>query len=531
MGCDSGRWMAIIRAEAGGERCRRHLFWLGMVAACVCFGFLAASLAVARLGGLAYDDANYLERGLYHARQIGHRPAWQWPIRLPYSLTFEGPKPPFFHGWLAATALVLGGKEHVELWVGFSVGVPWALLCLLVAWGIRSWSVSSVGIALGALHGMPGLVALMPLAMVEVWLAVWVLAALLLLEWWFERPTPLRAGVFGVAVGLAFLTKLTAGMFLVPGLLAALLVGYQMRLLNGQHWATLPWSIPPALLFAGPWYANWGLRAWEFGHWSANWEAWAISRPWWVRTLELPLEVVGPLLLVATGLLLWSGAGKLSCFDKHQLSTLLFASVPALLFVSCQLNSDPRFWAAGLGWLPVVLARYWEQSRTLIGRTCSEAVSIAALFLVVIAAASSVSRGWREATSASRTDLRQLAQFLKGEIVPKAPNGVLCTLGGIPHWNPYGLRFALELAGLGRQLQVLELTRQPDVRAVAASCDVVFRLRAEEIPLAQPEQVANRPLLQAGEFSLAAAGFELLPEDRRPYGLFLPSEVWLRVKR
>jgi hypothetical protein len=89
----------------------------------------------------------------------------------------------------------------------------------------------------------------------------------------------------------------------------------------------------------------------------------------------------------------------------------------------------------------------------------------------------------------------------------------------------------LELAGLGRNLQVVDLTQQPDPQVLTARCDVVFRLRAEEIPQAQPEQVANRALLQAGELPFAAAGFELLSQEHRPAGLFLPSEVWLRVKR
>lgn len=514
----------------GAKQGRRLFLWVGIVAVCWLSGFQAGTLAKARLDRLAYDDANYLERGLYHARQIAHRPAWQWPVRLLYSLTFEGPKPPFFYGWLAASALLFGGNEHFEPWVAFAVGVPWGLLCLLLVSTVRTLRVSSAWVALLSLHGMPGLVALMPLAMVEVWLAVWLLAALLALEGWLDRPSPLRASALGLSLGFAFLTKLTAGMFLAPALAAAVFLGYRRNGLSSKHVGTALWVLCFAALVAAPWYGIWAPRAWEFAKWGSSYEACALSQPWWIRTAELPLEVLGFPLLVVGGLLCWKAAGRLSAGEKFRLFTWLAASLPALLLVASRPVSEMRYLAPGLAWFPLLLALCWEKLRAERSRASLRVVSTAVMLLLAVSTARSLTRAWEEASGRGSHPL-QLASFLKAEIAPKALQGVLCNLGSIPLWNPYRLRLGLELAGLGRNLQVVDLTQQPDPQVLTARCDVVFRLRAEEIPQAQPEQVANRALLQAGELPFAAAGFELLSQEHRPAGLFLPSEVWLRVKR
>ena len=86
-------------------------------------------LVLTRQGNLAWDDADYLRRGLADARHADAGPKLVAIPRLLDRLIRERPKPPFLVGWIALGALLVG-RSHIDLLMVCSSVVPFLLLAL-----------------------------------------------------------------------------------------------------------------------------------------------------------------------------------------------------------------------------------------------------------------------------------------------------------------------------------------------------------------------------------------------------------------
>ncbi|MBV8488103.1 MAG: hypothetical protein JO161_07470, partial [Planctomycetaceae bacterium] len=97
--------------------------WLLAGAALVLLGYLV----VARHGNLAWDDADYLRRGLADARLAERGGGPGVLLRMPELLLREQPKPPFLVGWIMLAVLAIGRSSIVLLILHGSV-LPFGLL-------------------------------------------------------------------------------------------------------------------------------------------------------------------------------------------------------------------------------------------------------------------------------------------------------------------------------------------------------------------------------------------------------------------
>src|SRR5262245_7539937 len=116
--------------RAGRSRCGRvePATVLTLVLAAVCV-ILLSSLVLSRRGNLAWDDADYLRRGLADARLASEgEPLFVVPRALD-RLLLERPKPPFLVGWIEFFALTLG-RANIDVLVFLGSVVPFALLIL-----------------------------------------------------------------------------------------------------------------------------------------------------------------------------------------------------------------------------------------------------------------------------------------------------------------------------------------------------------------------------------------------------------------
>jgi hypothetical protein len=266
-----------------------------------------ASLAVGwfvaqRQGNLAFDDADYLRRGLELARHIGDRGPWALGDVLS-----ERPKPPWLVGWLGVVAALVG-REHLTAVLVLTTALPYGLLLLAIAATVARWiDCRAAGLAVLAVVASPMGLMLAVQVMVETFLALWVLGALLSLAIMLVRPTPAHAAMLSIAVGLAALTKSTVGLFLIgPGLYVAArwwlpTWRFLEPLPSWRAWprGTLLALVLPALLIAGPWYARNLGASLKFARQVARFEQLrgdgpeATSAPRWPRLVELASEVGG----------------------------------------------------------------------------------------------------------------------------------------------------------------------------------------------------------------------------------------------
>ena len=90
---------------------------------------LLICLVLARHGNLAWDDADYLRRGLADARHATSGTTLAVIPRLLARLIKEQPKPPLLVGWIALGAL-LTGRSHIDMLMVYSSVVPFLLLAL-----------------------------------------------------------------------------------------------------------------------------------------------------------------------------------------------------------------------------------------------------------------------------------------------------------------------------------------------------------------------------------------------------------------
>ncbi len=268
--------MLVIRnLTAGRDRIAAGIVWLIALAV---LGWLSVRVVTTR-GNLAWDDADYLRRGLSDARMARSAGGlWVAPIALK-GVLLETPKPPWLVAWIELGALILG-RHQLDLLILFSSVLPYAFLLLAVIVAGRS-----IGGAWGGLLALVCMVssrsslAMGGKVMVETYLSLWVLLAYVLAAWFLARPSRRRAMALGAVIGLGMLTKLTMVLFLPA------LGGYVLFVGRGREpgrWAfarKLLWCGGVALAVAGPWYARNLVEATRFAAFSARYNELAELRP------------------------------------------------------------------------------------------------------------------------------------------------------------------------------------------------------------------------------------------------------------
>ncbi len=223
-------------------------------------GALLVALFVLRTDArIEYDDAAYLHRGLYHAAQVSERGNLLLP-RLVWSLSFESPKPPLFHGVIALAALAFG-RDNLGAVLVTATLVPLLALSPAIYALAREAAIPRAGLlALATYLAMPAALALGTRLLTETTLAATVVGATF---FFFRRA---RGGGLGdeigagVCSGLSLLAKLLGPLFLAPvGALAL----WECWRTEGWRRAVRFFAVAAGItvLIAGPWY----LQQWRRG--------------------------------------------------------------------------------------------------------------------------------------------------------------------------------------------------------------------------------------------------------------------------
>ena len=265
------------------------------------------SLVLLRHGNLAWDDADYLRRGLADARQATAGTRLAIAPRLLDRLIHEQPKPPLLVGWIALGVLT-AGRSWLDFLIVHASVVPYSLL-----------AIGTVGLArrhAGAVAGLLSLVLLMasPRAlafggkvMVETFLALWVLLALGLAAGLAESPRRWTGVSLGLAVGLALLTKLTAVLLLAGALVPFLWWMFRPGPDGLSRKRAMGWALVTCLAVAGPWYVCNARQAVQFGVFSARYNVVAEGQsrivPAWSRLMQALGDLPGWPVLLTLGVL------------------------------------------------------------------------------------------------------------------------------------------------------------------------------------------------------------------------------------
>ena len=240
---------------------------------------LLICLVLARHGNLAWDDADYLRRGLADARHATSGMTLAVIPRLLARLIKQQPKPPLLVGWIALGAL-LTGRSHVNMLMVYSSVVPFLLLALGTVGLARRFHGPTAGLlALALLVASPRALSFGGKVMVETLLAFWVLLALGLaseLAVWPRRTTGIA---LGLATGLALLTKLTAVLLLAGASVSFLGWMFRPGPDRSLRQRALGWAIVTCLAVAGPWYACNARAAVQFATFSARYNLLAEGQP------------------------------------------------------------------------------------------------------------------------------------------------------------------------------------------------------------------------------------------------------------
>lgn len=304
----------------------------------------AIGLDVARANGyLQWDDAQYLYRGIYHARQVSKHSHLLLP-RLAFSLSFESPKPPLYTGWIALGALLLGYREVPALLFWSTAPVFLALLLLVFATARKLGGTFAGCLAVGCALSFSGVLLYGGSLMVEAMLAFWILAVIVLAAAWCGAPSPARSMLLGAAIGFALLTKVSAGVFLAPVVVYAG-VAVTRRLGWPAAWRTGTVVALSAAAVCGFWYFKHLSEAVEFARYASRFSDFAPRASFPARVTQIVREVFG-----------WWWA----------------VILPLLLFGTARRNEPPRslpteidfrrmaFLAAGFGFVVISFARYFE---------------------------------------------------------------------------------------------------------------------------------------------------------------------------
>ncbi len=262
---------------------------------------LLVGLVLLRRGNLAWDDADYLRRGLANARlalEAGPLGALPQTIR---GLLLEQPKPPWLVAWIEFSAH-LTGRKNIDLLILFSSVVPYAfLMTAVIYFGRRLHGPWGGLVALFCLAASPLSLAFGGKVMVETSLALWVLCIYGLTAFYLAIPNRAKAVALGLAVGLALLSKLTIVLFLPGPMLyagAAVVRSGGDRVLFLKR---LMLSVAVCMAVAGPWYLKNASSAVNFAIFSAKYNELAtgvLRTPLSQRAAEMANNLAGWPLIV-----------------------------------------------------------------------------------------------------------------------------------------------------------------------------------------------------------------------------------------
>jgi len=289
--------------------------WITWLSALLILAMLAA-VVLSRQGNLAWDDADYLRRGLANARTAESAGGLMVLIRGFECLLHEGPKPPWLVAWIQMGSIAFGRSNLNSLIIYASV-VPYAFLLAAVI-RIGRWQSGAWGglLALVCLVSSPDSLSFGAQMMVETYLSLWVLLTYALAARLLVRPTRTCGLALGVMVGLALLTKLTIALFLSAPLVYVLWNTIRFHGDRRLLLKALCWSGLISLVIAGPWYALNTAKAVRFAIFSSRYDQVARDRADRVTTGERVAAFVADV----AG---WPLAATLA-------SAALFGSLPAL---------------------------------------------------------------------------------------------------------------------------------------------------------------------------------------------------------
>jgi hypothetical protein len=243
--------------------------WLTWALTCTSVALLAVIVA-GRQVNLAWDDADYLRRGLTDARLAmnGH-PAFVFPRALDRLLQ-EQPKPPLLVGWITLFALALG-RANLGALILISSVVPFLLLLVTVSKLARRSSGPWAGlIAVACVIASPRAFSFGGKVMVETWLSLWVLLALALAGRLLSEPGRKLALRLGLVTGLALLTKTTAVFLLAGGIAWFLWRTWRRDQDRGSRLRALAVAVLVCVTVAAPWYVHHGSSAVRFALYSSR---------------------------------------------------------------------------------------------------------------------------------------------------------------------------------------------------------------------------------------------------------------------
>jgi hypothetical protein len=249
--------------------------WLIALAILVTLACVVAS----RRGNLAWDDADYLRRGLANARVSAAGGGLAIVPRTLGCLLHEQPKPPWLVGWIQLGVLVFD-RHRLGALIIYATIVPYALLLAAVAflgrWLQGAWAALA---ALVCLISSPSSLSYGGKVMVETYLSLWVLLTYALTCRLLACPSRRRGMALGLVVGLAFLTKLTTVLFLPVPLSFALARAAKGGPGRQLFRRSLAWSAVTCAAVAGPWYALNAGKAVRFAQFSSKYNEIAEDRP------------------------------------------------------------------------------------------------------------------------------------------------------------------------------------------------------------------------------------------------------------
>ncbi len=254
---------------AGGGAADRFVSVLTALVAVVVLSVLTG-LVLLRRGNLAWDDADYLRRGLSNARYAEAGGPLQVVPRAIDRLLSEQPKPPWFVAWIELGVHAIG-RRSIDLLIVFSTIVPYSLLILAVTVTGR-WLRGPWGglLALVCLAASPLSLAFGEKVMVETFLALWILLVYSLAALYLTAPSRKIAAALGLAVALALLTKLTTALFLPGPLIYGCVRILRHRAGAAVAFRKLAIGALVCLAVAGPWYFKNAVPAVKFAFFSSR---------------------------------------------------------------------------------------------------------------------------------------------------------------------------------------------------------------------------------------------------------------------
>jgi hypothetical protein len=329
--------------------------WARLVTVLTVLGALAVVATTGRLawereGGLAWDDADYLRRGLQNVGEATGKGVILGAAAVVGRTLRERPKPPLLVAWIEVGRLLLGPGDLRPL-ILFASVLPFAALCAAAVALARRRDGPAAGLAaLVALTASPLCLSFGTKVMVETFMGLWVLLSLASAARLIERPTRGRGVALGTALGLAMMTKLTVALLLTGPLILFLVLYARVHGLNrGAGRVALSVAVP-VLLIAGPWYARNTKAAVRFALFSARYNVEAEARPDAdPRLTRLPrlAEALAGWPLVGAGLLAGAAAARRPVRNPGTMDhfTLLAAAgaVSGAAGLLVPLYFDPRF--------------------------------------------------------------------------------------------------------------------------------------------------------------------------------------------